>query len=490
MDQSIELDRDAVDLSNSPSLSSLPLEIKARIVELASLQDAEFKERWRAGVPGHEMTQVVRTPWHGRSLSSLSQTCLDFNSLASMHIFRTMTVEKIDTAYFMLRILPRRAHNVRVVEFLGVSADVVQIQKALGILHLFPNLDELRINSYNITSLSRIGEAEAVLSAEVLRLVAPRIAIVHCADFTPTSATTFLKGFTSLRSVTVDGFNDGQHELERDDLHVLRDTLAAMPRLAQLILPVYGVLDPGILGATWVAPIRTLKLLKTPIDATVLALISSFSPLLEHLTLQPTLQNVLLPLQAPLFTTSFPSLTSLSLIDITCGNAQALLTSFSPAAGLDLSQLDTASPIPHNAPLRSISISVIRNSEMDTATFYKALAAFTHLRELRIATSRGEPLTQIARKLEGICDRRRITLSTDSKEDPFLLRASVDSLRTSSNEPMYKARVGVRYRALKKTLEFGLRSLERMKAYEDIEQMETAFKVLADLHGWQMLEDD
>lgn len=92
MDDSLDqLDFDPIDLpilTQKASLTSLPVEIKARIAELARLQDERFKERSPAGASGKDMTEAVTTEWHGRSLSALAQTCHDFNKLASMHLFR------------------------------------------------------------------------------------------------------------------------------------------------------------------------------------------------------------------------------------------------------------------------------------------------------------------------------------------------------------------------------------------------------------------
>lgn len=92
MDDSLDqLELDSADLPNitpKASLTSLPVEIKARITELARWQDERFKERWNAEAAGAAMTEAVKTEWHGKSLAALSQTCRDFNELASTHLFR------------------------------------------------------------------------------------------------------------------------------------------------------------------------------------------------------------------------------------------------------------------------------------------------------------------------------------------------------------------------------------------------------------------
>ena len=69
-------------------LFRLPLEIKARIVELAALQDERYKDRWTPDAPGHELVRVHQNAWRGRSLAMLSETCKELNGLAASHIFK------------------------------------------------------------------------------------------------------------------------------------------------------------------------------------------------------------------------------------------------------------------------------------------------------------------------------------------------------------------------------------------------------------------
>lgn len=72
-----------------PTLSSLPLELKARVVELAHLQDLRHRERWtNSERTGASLVAAARAEWHGKSLAALSETCEEFNALASVHLFR------------------------------------------------------------------------------------------------------------------------------------------------------------------------------------------------------------------------------------------------------------------------------------------------------------------------------------------------------------------------------------------------------------------
>lgn len=79
------------DESSTPApeacLGILPLELKARIVELAALQDERYRERWIPGAPGEKLVEVHKNAWRGRSLVALSQTSKEINELAARHLF-------------------------------------------------------------------------------------------------------------------------------------------------------------------------------------------------------------------------------------------------------------------------------------------------------------------------------------------------------------------------------------------------------------------
>lgn len=68
-------------------LATLPLEIKARIVEIAFEQDLAYGERWTDGAPGEKLVEVHMNEWRGRSSLALSETSKDFNELAATHSF-------------------------------------------------------------------------------------------------------------------------------------------------------------------------------------------------------------------------------------------------------------------------------------------------------------------------------------------------------------------------------------------------------------------
>lgn len=71
------------------TLSSLPLELKARIVQLAHEQDRNFYERdGDAESDELDMADLLSSKLYGRSTNALLLTNQEFSGLAAKHIFK------------------------------------------------------------------------------------------------------------------------------------------------------------------------------------------------------------------------------------------------------------------------------------------------------------------------------------------------------------------------------------------------------------------
>lgn len=72
------------------SFTALLLEVKARIVEMAVLQD-EVYHSIRDSALGIILEEVkTKRDWDGKPLRALSETNKELNSLATKHVFRVM----------------------------------------------------------------------------------------------------------------------------------------------------------------------------------------------------------------------------------------------------------------------------------------------------------------------------------------------------------------------------------------------------------------
>lgn len=72
------------------SFTALLLEVKARIVEMAVLQDEGYHSICDSAL-GTILEEVkTKRDWDGKSLRALSETNKELNSLATKHVFRVM----------------------------------------------------------------------------------------------------------------------------------------------------------------------------------------------------------------------------------------------------------------------------------------------------------------------------------------------------------------------------------------------------------------
>ncbi|KAL8291448.1 hypothetical protein RQP46_002426 [Phenoliferia psychrophenolica] len=117
---------DDASVASRTTLSSLPLEIKARICELAALQDERYKERWVKGALGEELVKVHTNEWRGRSLAALSETSKEFNELAAKHIFHTLNDTQIDSLEFTIVVLAQHSFRVRRVLIRGQPGGITK----------------------------------------------------------------------------------------------------------------------------------------------------------------------------------------------------------------------------------------------------------------------------------------------------------------------------------------------------------------------------
>lgn len=268
----------------------------------------------------------------------------------------------------------------------------------------------------------------------------------------------------------------------------LHSLLTALPQLRALAIesstttPRFTIPPEWSQGA-WVAPIRSLTLVNAYLDDAAFTFVNLFSESLEHLEIKaPSAQAHLPPPlpDHPLLPSSFPRLSSLVLFNVPGGAYQLIVKSLAPTG-------DAATSL---TPLRSIHAALVALGELEGRVALAQFKAFDSLQDLHFVGPQARPATKIARALAKVCARQNINLSTASREDPHRVRASVEKVRSPVDAPAYAERIAVRHRALARTLEFGLRKVNRMLAHEDLEEMEMAFKVLRDLHGWELLEED
>ncbi|KAK4698549.1 hypothetical protein P7C70_g7724, partial [Phenoliferia sp. Uapishka_3] len=456
------------------SLSSLPRETKARIVQLARLQDDRYHERWPKS-NNKAMIEAVKTKWHGRSLAALSETCKDLNTLASRHLFQTISLKLIDQSYFFLVILPRHAESVRVAKFTGFAAsDPERLVRALGTLQLLPRLEELHLDQ-NISQrlwglFGKDGDASdsarippsTQLCRQVLRRLAPKITSLHLLNYDSLEASALIQQFLNLRAITLKDIT------QTPPSAIVPYTLANMARLERLsvesVLAAGFTIGPEWALETWLCPLRSLSLRNVPLCPDTLAFIDGFSSTLEQLTFKGTSPSPPTGPQPdsiphPFLPSPFPLLKSFSIQCAPHILYKGFIDSFA-RLHLPVPRLDAA-------PLLSLDVNL--SSRKDAGinhNDYRQLGSrFPTLRHLCVL-SQDLPLRGLSRELVQTCLDCGVTLAFESREDPFLQRASVRLLREVPKEDLYEKRMAARHLALKQTLNFGHQRVDRMLEYD------------------------
>lgn len=302
-----------------------------------------------------------------------------------------------------------------------VPKDSNALLRVFGTLQLLPNLHELQVDTAAWSSIgSGVGVSDGDLATNVLRDLAPRISSVFVNDVYPASASRILSDFSTrnLKTVRVGIFSESWIPVK--DATVLRDALAQMPRLARLILESARpgqqlVLGPEWAQGTWDTSLRSLEITGAPIDANLLAFVDRFSATLEHLTIRASADQPPFTSPTPILPSTFPVLASLTLANVAAVTVELFLRSVAlpprPAG---------SKSTPIGSPLQSIDISFKNTTGVEASLYYLCAKKIATLRSLRCVQRDGSPVTQVARLLADVCEKRDITFSADSKEDPSL----------------------------------------------------------------------
>ncbi|KAL8279528.1 hypothetical protein RQP46_008090 [Phenoliferia psychrophenolica] len=489
-------------LSVRPTLSTLPLEIKARITELASLQDARFKERWIPGAPGEALVKALRNEWSGRSLVALAQTCRVFNELAAKHLFHTLHYTKFDSAYFSLRILPRHANHIRTVAFDRTEpspSSIDTLRRLLGVLPSLPSLTKLRLDARVLRALiadpgsdslegvleHSVDDYDAAACADVLRHALGRLESVELVGFpTADSMLPILELCPKIQSI---GISDLDQATASVGSEALGRHLACLPALRSLSINARDLVLSEWVTQEWTCPIESLTLKGFRLELSHLAFIDHLAPTLHRLDLSFLEQNKLSIPPRPLLSQPLQSPHSLALRNCCRAQLEALTLPFTgtnPLNRLRRLDIDRVERHDYHHGL-SIIINLIKTSP--------------DLRHVRFFAN-DSPCYAFDSTLNGYEDSG-IVFALDSRHDilvdPTLppkprmhMYTENIPLGESVAERQWAQRLGARHSALKRALEFGLRHIEHMLESRDDDAMEIALASLGPIWGMKLLEDD
>ncbi|KAL8291549.1 hypothetical protein RQP46_002527 [Phenoliferia psychrophenolica] len=289
------------------SFSTLPLELKARIVEMVNDQEDAWKRRVK------DAERRIRAG-HIDCLSSVALVNKELRALAAKHQFRSLSSGKASKSIFRFRILPRYDHHITDITFYD-SHSKDGADRALSAIRQLPALRTLHfgVNAATwlfgpgVTLNENLEDEEASDRAAMLKLVAAKIKSLVLHDFKPSEAIGLVRAFSS--NLTTLGLFD----LKSGAFTELSSIISTLNSLENLSID----LDAESPGWPIEAlaplehnppPIKCLQLLYFPFTEAVFKFVGCFSSTIETLTLE--LKS---PEDNPIAAIHLPRLTNLHL---------------------------------------------------------------------------------------------------------------------------------------------------------------------------------
>ncbi|KAL8278642.1 hypothetical protein RQP46_008934 [Phenoliferia psychrophenolica] len=356
--------------TSPPTFSTLPPELKARIVELASIQDAAFRAIKTSGNDWRSQFATSVREWWGRSLVALAETSKELNLLASAHLFRTITTKQVSRSldYLLLHILPRHGSAVRVLDML--EEDVVEatlrprIVSTFSVFLLLPLLNEVHLDSSSAIELfgsilalqrsytedlptpsSQEVGAQQKLARDAFRNGADRLQAVKLMCFEPDEVDAILDISPNVTSINLYGI----YSTNNRNMVYLPATLASranLQRLSVTAMKPKSELESSWISKIWEPPLKSLHFTGIPLTPDLVPFVEKFAPSLQSLSIQSEFDPEITPF--PSFQSPFPNLTHLSLDEISTTAATVILTSL-------VDRTQAASPVAR-APLRVLDL--------------------------------------------------------------------------------------------------------------------------------------
>ncbi|KAK4701060.1 hypothetical protein P7C70_g5178, partial [Phenoliferia sp. Uapishka_3] len=302
------------------SFSTLPLEIKARIVEMASLQEDGFKER--------VLVKSERIG-HVNSLSALATVSWELRGLAAKHQFKVLCSTQVQDEAFRFSILIDHPHQIQLVQMMGT--DRAKLSQAMSIL---PQLHALRGLTFTleaaqilfgpvVKNLDNFEDRDPEFSVNNgynirgLRRIAEKVHLLSLDDFSSMAAATLVSYFPNLRTLSLIDVTDSTG----DDFNLLAVALSSLRSLTHFSLEAADTENPitvptslDILRAL-PPPIRCLQISLGELSQPLLDFISIFGPTLVTLDLRVDTQTPGSSELAPLLPLHLPHLSNLAIRD-------------------------------------------------------------------------------------------------------------------------------------------------------------------------------
>ncbi|KAK4698869.1 hypothetical protein P7C70_g7400, partial [Phenoliferia sp. Uapishka_3] len=268
--------------------STLPLELKGKIVEMAFYQSMRFE---------HRIAQAGKTdrgPGYINSVSSLALVNRELRGVAAKYQFEELSSSRVQSLPFRFLVLPNHSHHITHVILEGRDETVLS-----QTMSLLPQLSALCGLSFTHDSAEILfgplvvgtfvyrpleDENPTTYHLGILRSVAPKITALWLKRFPSAAAATLVRCFTNLAQ-----YNAYEASEEQDtDLETLLDALVSLTSLTHLAIDAATLADTTSLDTLRAnpPPVRFLQLYYRGVSQVLVDLIFIFGATLETLDLR------------------------------------------------------------------------------------------------------------------------------------------------------------------------------------------------------------
>ncbi|KAL8291437.1 hypothetical protein RQP46_002415 [Phenoliferia psychrophenolica] len=264
------------------SFITLPLELKARIVEMTSDQENAWMSR--VGDPTERAAHI-------NCLSSIALVNKELRYLAAKHQFEVLTADRTSDLVFRFRILPRYGHCITELRFL-TSCGMEEMDYMLVHLGQLSGLRTLCFEEAAAEELFgegvtlRVDEEGASYRAQALTLCAPQITTLVLYYFKLAETVALIRTFPNLETLALCYLEEARHP---DDLSDLLSAIYSRRRLRSLTV---DLLRPLGWPVEALAPLKhdppsleVLQLTFFPFDKDVFSLVEIFASTIKTLAL-------------------------------------------------------------------------------------------------------------------------------------------------------------------------------------------------------------
>ncbi|KAL8287326.1 hypothetical protein RQP46_003778 [Phenoliferia psychrophenolica] len=299
------------------SLTSLPLELKEKIVKMASAQE----EAWNMRVCPASKEEAD----HINSLSSLALVNKEFRELAAKHQFKVLKAHQASLPAFRYLILPSYADCFTKVDFY-LSEDHGELEESEEALLSIPRLPSLCSLSFSQDAATALFGLGVTLESDptdvlgysrikiLLSVLHEQIRTLVLTDFSPSASVALIRACPNLTTLGLYNMDLGDTDQGglRDELW---NAIASARKLTDLtILANDGSLSgiPDALARD-PPPLQCLQLLDFPFENHTFEFIRLFSTTIKRLSLDLKARDLTLDI-ASITLTRLPHLTHLSLL--------------------------------------------------------------------------------------------------------------------------------------------------------------------------------